>query len=219
MSLLNDLSVRSVEVRKNSQTGEEFPVAIVNGTQYHITSGGNRTFVNREVSIPLQGFSLEQAKQKFWPGRELPEFCIVKREVKPYQWTVPARVDSEGNEIEPAQVRTFNHTYDIELVANVTGGGAQSQPMQQQQPAQRQSTRMPVDEVGTEQQQAQPAQPAQQAPQQQVPQPQPQQGAQPQPQAPQPQAQPQQPQQQAAPQQQQPPAQQPPAQPPQGQQQ
>ena len=83
------LRVESVEERTHRETGEMFPVAIVSGISLNVGAKGS-SFTKRRVSLPLNGMSLQDAKDSFPIGFVLPKrFAIQQFTVAEYKWEGP----------------------------------------------------------------------------------------------------------------------------------
>ena len=85
------LRVESVEERTATATGEMFPVAIISGVSLNISDKtGASSFTKRRVSLPLNGMTLQDAKDAFPIGSVMPKrFVIQQYTVPKYTWLGP----------------------------------------------------------------------------------------------------------------------------------
>lgn len=136
------LTVEDVMLRERNDGTGEFPVVIIAGISLNLSATGNQSFTKRRVSLPLNGFTVEEAKQAFPKGMKLQGFKIQQYEVDPYEWTTP-----EG------EVRTDNVRYRLvdlrqpaEPPVNTT-----SEPQSTREPVEQQKPKAPApQEVGAE---------------------------------------------------------------------
>ena len=105
MSIIKNLTVDRIEQRTLKGTGESFPFAIVSGISFSKSITGNSRFTLREISIPLNGMSLSQAKQYFPPNSRLEGYEIYKKEVDPYEY-----------ETSDGQILSLNYSWDVRKV-------------------------------------------------------------------------------------------------------
>ena len=83
------LRIEAVEMRQRTDTGDEFPVALISGISLNVTTKGS-SFTKRRVSVPLNGLTREEAEVAFPPGQVMPKrFIIQQYTVEPYEWTTP----------------------------------------------------------------------------------------------------------------------------------
>lgn len=98
------LTVVDVVERQRKDNGEKFPVALIAGVTLDISATtGNSAIRRRQVSVPLNGFSLSEAEAMFPVGMVMPsQYRIERYEVEPYDWTTP---DGELRENETIRYR------------------------------------------------------------------------------------------------------------------
>lgn len=89
MTTIKSLKIDRVEERVRKDTGETFPVAIIAGISFSESESSTSRFTLREISIPLNGMTMEQAKQYFPKGTQLPGYEIYRKDCDPYEWEAP----------------------------------------------------------------------------------------------------------------------------------
>ncbi len=124
MSTIKSLTVDRIEERTRKDTGEMFPVAIIAGISFSESDSGSSRFTLREISIPLNGMSMEQAKQYFPKGTQLHGYEIYQKETDPYEWEAPdgrilslsyswdiRKIDAEATTPAPAKSSIEQHVF------------------------------------------------------------------------------------------------------------
>lgn len=107
MQAFNKLTVQDVVNRERTDRQDEhgnpvtFPVVLIQGVSLNISESG-QSINKRVVSLPLNGFTLEEGKAMFPKGSVLDGYTIEQYEVSPYKWETP-----EG------EIRTDNVRYRL----------------------------------------------------------------------------------------------------------
>lgn len=107
MSSIKNLTIDRIEERTRKDNGDKFPVVMVAGVSFSISESGNSRFTLREVSIPLSGMTMAQAKAYFPPKSKLEGYEIYKKDVEPYEWETP-----EGETL------SLSHSWDIRKIGD-----------------------------------------------------------------------------------------------------
>lgn len=110
MKTFETLTVQDVEKRERSDQTDKngnpvtFPVVLIAGVSLNI-SANSQSISKRMVSLPLNGFTIQEAQRMFKPGDTIEGFKVEQYEVEPYEWETPEgeiRVDNVRYRLVPA---------------------------------------------------------------------------------------------------------------------
>lgn len=109
MKTFETLTVQDIEQRERSDQTDKhgnpvtFPVVIISGVTLNITAN-SQSITKRTVSLPLNGFTIQEARRMFKSGDVIEGYKVEQYEVEPYEWETPEgeiRVDNVRYRLVP----------------------------------------------------------------------------------------------------------------------
>lgn len=118
MKTFETLKIEDIELRERSDQTDKhgnpvtFPVVLIAGVSLNI-SANSQSISKRTVSLPLNGFSMQEAQRMFKPGDTIEGYKVEQYEVEPYEWETPEgeiRVDNVRYRLVPADQKSESST-------------------------------------------------------------------------------------------------------------